>query len=603
MSKSNDLQLLYYQKEMSFLRQMGGVFAAKYPKIAKRLSFTENQSADPHVERLLESFAFLAGYLQQDIDNQFPRISSALLNILYPFLTSPIPPMSIAQFHPDTQKPMTTSYHIPSHFSVFTEAQEGEICRFRTCYPVDLWPIEVSDVELVKAEKYDFGSKLTPHTYLMKISLTALGGVTLKELSPKKLRFYINAHHGEANILYQILFEANHHIAVSGNDINRPTIIGPNIIQQVGFNINEAVIPLTPNGHPAYGLLQEYFAFPKKYMFFDLQDLNFAHCDEKASIFIPVVSTEEAKAVGFSKNTFLLGCTPIINLFPRTTEPIRFDHKKIEYRLVPDHRREITTEIYSVEKIFASNLDAVEVEEIGPYFSYDHHSLKQKKSSFWFGRRVTSSNPKIPGTDYLVSFVNWECKPDLPSTEVVYARTLCSNRQLAPMVSGNAILQEDEGIPVEHIICLHAPTTPVYPERDGFTQWKLISNLALSYLSFSSSQESLKALKEILRLYSVSESNSTDAEINSLLDMTCVPSVRRMGKDAWRGFTKGTAVTLTIDTGGSSILGTFLFSAVLSKFFGLYAHINSFAKLSVKKKNQEEIWKTWPAVTGTQHLL
>ncbi|MEI8320566.1 MAG: type VI secretion system baseplate subunit TssF [Alphaproteobacteria bacterium] len=600
MTKSSDLQLMYYQKEMSFLRQMGGVFAAKYPKIARRLSFTENQSADPHVERLLESFAFLSGYLQQDIDNQFPRLSSALLSILYPFLTNPIPPMSVAQFKPDTQKPMTTSYPIPKHFSVFTEAYDGEICRFRTCYPIDLWPLDVSDVAMVKTEKYDFGSSVTDHAYFMKISLKAQG-TPLNKLDIKKLRFYINAHRTEANILYQLLFEEDHQIAVVGGGTTK--ILGAGSIKQVGFSEDEAAIPTPANGHPAYGLLQEYFAFPKKYMFFDLEGLDFSHCKDSVEIFIPVSSPEEAKGVAFSKNTFLLGCAPIINLFPRTTEPIRFDHKKIEYRLVPDYRREMTTEIYSLEKVFSSNLDAVEVQEIGPYFSYDHHSLQNKKTFFWFGRRTPSSNPRVPGTDYMLSFVNWECKPELPSTEVVYARTLCTNRHLATMVSGNTVLQEDEGIPASSIICLHPPTVPIYPDKEGATQWQLISNLSLSYLSLSSETESLDALKEILKLYSVNESRDVDIEITRLLDMKCDQTVRRLGKDAWRGFTKGMAVTLTLDEGDSYSLGTFLFSAVLSHFLGLYTHINSFTELSIKKKHQEQIWKTWPAIAGTQPLL
>ena len=37
---------------------------------------------------------------------------------------------------------------------------------------------------------------------------------------------------------------------------------------------------------------------------------------------------------------FCLGCTPVVNLFPKTTEPIRLDHRKTAYRLIPDVRRE-----------------------------------------------------------------------------------------------------------------------------------------------------------------------------------------------------------------------------------------------------------------------
>ena len=53
--------LLYYERELTFLRQMGAEFAAKYPKIASRLLLEPDKCEDPHVERLLEAFAFLAG--------------------------------------------------------------------------------------------------------------------------------------------------------------------------------------------------------------------------------------------------------------------------------------------------------------------------------------------------------------------------------------------------------------------------------------------------------------------------------------------------------------------------------------------------------------
>lgn len=602
MRKSDDLQLVYYQKEMAFLRQMGGIFSAKYPKIARRLSFTENQSADPHVERLLESFAFLTGYLQQDIENQFPRISSALLGILYPYLVQPIPSMSIAHFKPDTQKPMTTSYQVPKNFSVFAEAREGEICRFRTCYPVEMWPIEVKSVKLVKSDQYAFTKNFCSATHLIKISLHALK-TPLKELNLKKLRFYINAHRTESHILYRALFEKKQRVLIKEGESGRIVQTQEDAIKQVGFSLDENVVPAAKNGHPAYRLVQEYFSFPKKFMFFDLEGLDFSHCQEGAEIFIPISYQDELQSVAISEKVLLLGCTPIINLFPRTSEPIRFDRKKIEYRLVPDYRREMTTEIYSLDKVFASNIDSVEIDEMRPYFSYDHHSFKNKDTAFWFGRRVSSSNPNIPGTDFFLSFVDWDFHPRAPKTEVVYARTLCTNRALATTVPGNTVLQEDEGIPAQSIVCLHVPTNPIYPATEGSTQWQLISSLALSHLSLSSEPESLVALKEMLFLYSGSASEVAQSEINSIQSMHCETVVRRLGAEAWKGFVKGTGVTLSLDFGESGSLGTFLFSAVLSRFMGLYTQINSFTELSIKHKNQDEILKTWPIAAGNQSLF
>ena len=89
--------LLYYERELTFLRQMGAEFAAKYPKIASRLVLEPDKCEDPHVERMLEAFAFLAARVHLKIDDEFPEITEALLDILYPHYLRPIPSMSVAR--------------------------------------------------------------------------------------------------------------------------------------------------------------------------------------------------------------------------------------------------------------------------------------------------------------------------------------------------------------------------------------------------------------------------------------------------------------------------------------------------------------------------
>ena len=112
-ANSHEELLKYYKSELTYLRRMGSVFAERYPKVAKRLEIGHDECSDPHVERLIEAFAFLTGRLQHEIDSEFPDITSALLNILYPQLTSPIPSMAIAQFNVShAQGKLTTGFTI-----------------------------------------------------------------------------------------------------------------------------------------------------------------------------------------------------------------------------------------------------------------------------------------------------------------------------------------------------------------------------------------------------------------------------------------------------------------------------------------------------------
>lgn len=601
MPQRHDDHLLYYQREMSFLRRMGGIFAAKYPKIAKRLNLSEHQSTDPHVERLLESFAYLTSYLQKDIDNQFPRISSALLSVLYPYQTTLIPPLAIAHFDAHTKSSSTEAYTIPKHTPIASESTTQETCRFRTGYNLDIWPIAVENVQAVSMGQYDFASSTLSHyTHAIKISLKS--EVALNTLNLDTLRFYINRPQTEALRLYHLLLEEDAPVFIIEGD-SSPKFLPQKSIIPVGFGEDEEIIPSPKNGHRAYGLLQEYFLFPQKFMFFDITHLKITEPTKTLEIVIPIFQGSALVSTILTKRTFLLGCTPIINLFSKISEPIRLNHQKIEYRLVPDQRRESTTEICGIDKVFSSGVDETDVKEIFSYFSYNHHAIQSHKNNFWHTRRVPSTNPHIPGTEMLISFVDLDMTPTHSAVDVAYAHVLCTNRHLASTLEAGTLLYgEDSAPPVRCITCLEQPTETVYPPEEGSTQWQLIAQLALNHLSFSSEKESLEALKEILILYAGPRSDAHTVEIESLKEMVCEPALRRMGSDAWRGFVKGTAVTISLD-GDPSVASPLLFMSVLSHFFGLYVHINSFAELSVKTHDKEGIWKQWPPITGVQKLL
>src|SRR3974390_3592169 len=87
--------LLYYERELDYLRKSGAQFAEKHPKVASRLVLEPAKCEDPHVERLLEGFAFLAARVHLKLDDEFPEITEALLSIVYPQLVRPIPSMSV----------------------------------------------------------------------------------------------------------------------------------------------------------------------------------------------------------------------------------------------------------------------------------------------------------------------------------------------------------------------------------------------------------------------------------------------------------------------------------------------------------------------------
>src|SRR4029079_12855778 len=104
---------------------------------------------DPHIERLLEAFAFLAARVHLKVDDEFPEISTALLDAVYPHFLRPIPSMSVAEFQLDPEQgKLTTSLSIPRGSTLYSRAQvDGVACKFRTCYETVMWPIAVTEAQ------------------------------------------------------------------------------------------------------------------------------------------------------------------------------------------------------------------------------------------------------------------------------------------------------------------------------------------------------------------------------------------------------------------------------------------------------------------------
>lgn len=617
-ANSHEELLKYYKAELTYLRRMGGVFAERYPRVAKQLELGRDECSDPHVERLIEAFAFLTGRLQHEIDSEFPDITSALLNILYPQLTSPIPSMAIAQFNVDHKEgKMTTGFTIDRHTQLFAHAPQGVLCRFRTCYPVTLWPIKVAGAAFESTQSWDFIDADSNAVAALKLRLECAGG-KFNELPLDRLRFHLNGDPNSARTLYELLFCNLHDVAIQVPG-SPPIYLGASSIEPVGLEAYDDVLPHPANVHPGYMLLLEYFAFPKQYLFFDLCFDQENPARQKATnTLLDFLSTQETNKLDVllllnrrpqenlivHENTFSLGCTPIVNLFPRLTEPIRLDHRSLEYTLVPDKRRERTTEIHSIMSVSASANGTDTAQQIEPFYSYNHRLETSDHKAFWHARRLPSQRKDLPGTEMVLSFLDLNLKPSTPPVQTVYAHTLCTNRELACELPVGAVLEMEQHAPLNPerpIVCLGKPTRPQPPPLRGATAWRLISHLSLNHLSLSEEKDSLPALKEILRLYCITDTHHQ--LIEGLKEMSCRRVMRHVGADQWRGFCRGHEITLTLDEDFYEGSGAFLFGAVLNRFLASYAAMNSFTQLVIKSKQREGIWKKWEPMAGEAILL
>ncbi len=598
--EDQDPLLPHYLREIAYLRREGRWFAAKYPKVASRLEFGGDESADPHVERLIESFAYLVGRLQHNLDSEFLEIPASLLGVLFPQLMAPVPSMAIAKCVVGPDGGPAAGELVPKGLPLYAETGEGVPCRFRTAWPLELWPVRIADSRLGSVVDYELPVAEGRHAGAIEIRVEG-AGAALATLPLKRLRFFIGGDRVQASQIYELLATRLSGIALLSKDHARTVILPPDRLRFVGFGDEETVLPGDDLIGAPHRLIQEYFTFPDKFSFFELSGLERRPDADTLRIAL-LFSHMPKRALTVDANSFHLGCVPVINLFRRTSDPIRITHQQSEYRIVADLRREATTEIHTVESVQLVSPGQPRPETVKPYFALNHHG-NGEGNVFWMTRRLAASAPGQSGTDLLLSLVDLDFHPSQLADKVAYADIVCTNRGLAERMVAQTVLKTDETVPVSRIVLLTKPSRQLAPPAHGETLWRLVSTLTVNRLSFGNAPQRLEALKEILRVYNLANTAVVEQQIEGIREMTCNTVVRRLGRDAWRGFCRGSEVVLTFDERhyvGSSI---FPFAGVLDRFFALHASMNSFTQLAVRSLQREGILREWAAREGAGGLV
>ena len=597
--------LRYYFDELSYLRDAGRGFAREHKKVAGRLEMPHGESSDPHVERLIESFAFMTARLQRQMRAEFPEITTALLGVLYPQLVQPLPPMAIACFDVGaTIKGLTDGFPIRRKTPLFAQDASGLTCRFQTCYDTMLWPVTVSEAAFEPPEYHglNFGGAV------LRLRLNAREDLLRNPGFLPSLRFFLDGPPELTGVLYEILVAQTIDVLLLDKSSPRPVSLGADALRKIGFGADEAVLPYPSHALPGYRLLQEYFNFQQKFLFFEVDRLSTRPCAAGAAgsdtlDLVFVLSEPPRPEPVISARNFRLGCTPIVNLFQKTSEPIRLDHLQLEYRLIADIRREATTEIHSILSVSGSANPAERSRSYEPFFSFRHSAADNGPQAFWLARRVPADRDDLRGTDIYLSFLDRSFNPALPADQTVFAHTLCTNRWLASQLPDRVELNIEETTPVLRIACMTKPTVPVYPPLGGPSLWRLVSSLSLNSASLTGTRQGLQALQEILSLYSFSKHSFAQQEIDGICEMQTRKVLRRFGADAWRGFRRGTEITFVFDTmkyKGSSAL---MLASVLRHFLGLYGSVNTFTQVVAKRSTIDGEWKRWAPLASEQEIL
>lgn len=614
-----DELLPYYERELGFLRKYTREFSERYPKIAGRLLISGDVCQDPHVERMIESFALLNARISKKLEDDYPEFTEALLEVLYPHYLRPFPSCSIARFDAGgATAQLTTTPVIARGTELLTRPVRGVACRFRSVYDVVLAPLRLSQARFEAIAQ-------PPETVRLPKDATGQISLTLELTSeqadfstqPASLRLFIDGEPSFASTLRDALFMHTVRAYVEPAGSGRWHALDKVPLDPAGFGDTESLIEYPDRSHPAYRLLTEYFAFPEKFNFFDLDLAALARAagarQGMRSLTVHLIlgglrhdSGPARLLEALSAPNLLLGCTPIVNLFKQRGDPIRITHTAASYPVVADGRRAHAYEVHSIDSVkrVRQTPQGESITEFRPFYSLRHGEIPEQSGHYWVAHRNDDVAQRSPGYELEISIVDIDFDPVLPQVDTLSIELTCSNRELPSMLAyglAGGDLYIEGGTVARSITMLRKPTVSLAFERGRGAHWRLISHLSLNHLSLA--QSGLSAFKEMLRLYDLPRSAISGRLIEGLVELEHrLVSAWLPGK-RFASVVRGVEVRLSLDEDSFVGAGIDTFAQIVDRFLGLYVSVNSFTQLVlVSKRTGREILRCLPR-SGDQALV
>lgn len=613
MARSNlDRLNSYYRSELDSLRSAGRDFAQAYPNVASELSLSEGEARDPHVEHLVQSFAWMMGRLRMQMEAETRKLPAMLLEELAPNFIEARPSMAIVECDVDGAGTDFSSGFVlgaglglaPIGTAV-SENYTARLSKLRLSVPyeVQLWPFKVIDVvNNPEKETEELSRYYTRFQSSIKLTLQASEGSSLDTLRfDAPLRFYIDVDQNQSDRFYDLLASKVIGVAVSDSGGRIVKYLGKDNFSMCGFDDAEQMFGLCGDGELGLSVVEDFFAFPEKFSFFQvlgLADLDLGSfiSDGAAQINIHLILDDVLPStIGLRRDAIKLNCFPVTNIFKKTSDPVVVHEKNYRYRLSADRANERDVEIQKIVKVYGIDRSGIR-HNIKPYFSTQHPDALGD-GLYWVTQKEESQRRKAPGSDVWISVFS---RDDIDLNGLsLYAETKCNNRQLCAGLEANHLLAVLGTAPVQNCRLLTRPTRYCIAELDETSQWKMLAALSRHHVSLSSPDTAKDALMMTLSLCAPTDNEVAQRLLDSIESVTAheEPVASRQG--GWRGYHHGTRYTITLNDRmfqGKALL----FGRVILHFLSLFSHVNSFSSLDLYLGDRRV--GQWSPTTGHKML-
>ncbi|WP_059412366.1 type VI secretion system baseplate subunit TssF [Cupriavidus basilensis] len=614
----------HYNRELTYMRELAGEFAARHPKIARRLGMQGIEVADPFVERLIEAFCFMSARTQLKLEAEFPRFTQRLLEVTYPNYMAPTPSMGVARLRPSLREGnFSKGFKVPRHSVLRSAVPPGEqtACEFRSGHDVTIWPIEIVDAKLtaIPPDLPPTERHLRPHVQLrgaLRLRLRTVGEIRFSQIAGlDRLPLYINGDERIASHLFELIHAGSVASVVRAFGAARGEghVVSSAAVDFEGLRADQSLLPVPWNTFHGHNLLQEYFTCRQRFYFFALTQLGAglsAIDGREAEIVLLLDRLPETLTSHVDAARFLLFCTPVINLFPKRTDRVEINRALTAFHLVPDRSRPLDYEVFSVSRVFGQKAQTSNEVVFNPLYQTLHSDtgnygryfsiLRERRTLSANVRKYGTRTPYI-GTEVFVSLVDQAEAPYADDIRYLSVEAWVTNRDLPRLIPRNGVsdLTMQESVPIEGVSLVHAPSVPREPYAAGETAWRLIRQLSFNYMPLAELDhaDGGQALRNMLRLFVGSGDHEQAAQIDSLVGARTEPVVRRLPGHGLLVYGRGVRCELTVDETGFSGVSPYLFGLVLEHYLARHVSINVFTETELRSM-QRGLVTRWKARMG-----
>ena len=600
--------LPYYERELGLFRQYTREFSRRYPKAAGRLHIAGETCEDPHVERLIQSFALLTARVAKRLDDDYPQLTESLLETLYPHYLRPFPSCAIARIA-HAEAPADGQVSTVARGTVFRSVPvQGVACRFTSTHDITLAPLAITQLRFCAPIDAPATARLSPEaSAMLSISFAATSSqADLAQLPLPRLRLFVDGEPSLRAALFDALVQHAGWAYIATDAASSWQAIDAVPLFPAGYDELDALLPFSARSHPALRLLSEYFVFPEKFHFVDLlwpqlASLLPAQCRQfTLHLVLRGIRSDSHTARLLQQATpgnLLQGCTPVVNLFGKTGVPIRLTQFETDHALIADATHAPAYEIHSIETVSLLGRDAQgeRLTSFLPLYSALHGARDGEPGHYWLARRDEQVAAVSPGHETRLSLIDpqWQERPERIGTgaATISTQLLCSNRDLPtqlPYGLPQGDLQAEDvpdGLPIRF---LRKPT-PSYRRQAGKdAHWRLISHLSLNYSGLT--QAGLGEFQKMLSLYDLPCSATTQRLIEGITGLSHGSTRDWMPTTPFPTLMPGIAIRMTIDEqafAGSSLA---VFAQIFQRYFAMNSQLNCFSRLTlVSQRSGEEI--------------